>query len=145
MKITKKSLTKLLLTELDNLDPVSVIVENFELGRGKIIIECFGESWASTWGAIGLDRNISQFFCDCSNDYLIKNLSQVKRTITDFDKINEAAETKNLARQNKDCPGYQVLEELYGCDWLYNLPEKTNPDYEYLWRIIDVVKKALIQ
>ena len=47
MKLETSTVTKLQLTELNNLDPISVILENYEPGKGKIIIECCGKSWSS--------------------------------------------------------------------------------------------------
>nr|WP_298118265.1 hypothetical protein [uncultured Pseudomonas sp.] len=89
MRIERTSVTKLLISDLiatqHKLDPVTVFLE--DLGpnnsgsdptrisrRGKIIIECYGKSWSSYWGAMG-DRKLAHFFCDCSADYLIGCLS----------------------------------------------------------------------
>ena len=38
------------------------------------------------------------------------------------------------------------MTEMYGddmCEWNYLLPKTTNPDYEYLCRIIKAVKSGL--
>lgn len=66
----KKLLISDLMGEPYKIDPVSVILEDYEPGRGRIIIECAGESWSSWWGAMS-GRTVAQFFCDCSDDYII--------------------------------------------------------------------------
>jgi len=37
------------------------------------------------------------------------------------------------------------LEETFGTEWWYELPETTNPDYAYLCRIIKAVQAGLKQ
>lgn len=74
MKIEKSKIEKLKITEAKNLDPVSVYLEDFEPGKGKIIIECYGKSWSSYWGAMS-GRTISEFFFDANNDYLACKLA----------------------------------------------------------------------
>ncbi len=86
MKVETSTVTKLLISDLINselhLDPVTVFLE--DLGQrtyeyddkpshisrqGKVIIECYGESWSAYWGGMG-DRQVAKFFADCSVDYL---------------------------------------------------------------------------
>jgi hypothetical protein len=41
---------------------------------------------------------------------------------------------------------YEFMNAMYGgdmCEWGYNLPTKTNPEYEYLCRIIKAVQEGL--
>ena len=35
----------------------------------------------------------------------------------------------------------KLLSEVFGSEWWYSLPEKLNPEYEYICRIISTVKK----
>lgn len=37
----------------------------------------------------------------------------------------------------------ETMESLLGEEWWYRLPEKENPDYEYLCRIIRAAQDAL--
>jgi hypothetical protein len=39
MKTVMSKVTKLSITEVQNLDPITVILEDFEIGKGKIIID----------------------------------------------------------------------------------------------------------
>lgn len=82
VKVEASTVTKLLITDLmgapHNLDPVTVIIEDLgvraerdehKTRQGKIIIECYGESWSYYWGSMG-DRTVAQFFTGESVDYL---------------------------------------------------------------------------
>lgn len=73
MKIEKSTVTKLVLSELERIDPITVILEDIALNRGKIIIECYGKSWSSYWGSMGGD--LAKFFTWCSADYLVGSLA----------------------------------------------------------------------
>lgn len=41
------------INETHRLEPVEVIVENFEPGTGKITISCYGQVWTGFWGSMG--------------------------------------------------------------------------------------------
>lgn len=82
MKIEQTQITKLLLSDLMGepywLDPVTVILEDFEPGKGRIIIECYGKSWSAGWGAMS-GRTVAQFVSDCGDEYVIGSLTRVSR------------------------------------------------------------------
>lgn len=59
----------MLIKDYSGLDPVSVFLEDFESGKGKITIECYGKYWSAYWGAMG-ERTISEFFSSCSDNKL---------------------------------------------------------------------------
>lgn len=90
MQIERTIVTKLTISGVPRLDPISVFLEDIAPRRGKIIIECFGKSWSSYWGGMG-DRNIAQFFCACDEHYLAKNLANITAEITDGDSIKDGA------------------------------------------------------
>lgn len=75
MKVETGTVTILRISEVPHLDPIRVILDNGELGKGRITIECYSKAWSSYWGAMG-DRSVEQFFVDCDNGYLIRNLSE---------------------------------------------------------------------
>lgn len=56
------------------LDPITVILQDYGTGKGKLIFECFGEAWSAYWGAMG-DNNITQFLLSCEVDYIVGKLS----------------------------------------------------------------------
>lgn len=77
MKLTLKP-TKILLIEglmepPHRLDPIRVITENFEPGKGRIIITCWDAAWVGFWGSMS-GQTVEQFFIGCDADYLAKNL-----------------------------------------------------------------------
>ncbi|GIU22107.1 hypothetical protein [Shewanella sp. MBTL60-007] len=163
MKIEQSSVTKLTLTEIEGLDPVTVILENYAPGKGKIIIECYGESWSSYWGAMSGD-SIEQFFIRINHHYAATNLSTIKSDIDcdseefaaklrkeivssrkqgEFTKV-EARELFNDAEHFElEQPDHALASRVFGPDWWYSIPQKPNPDYQYLCRIIDNVQQGL--
>jgi len=166
-KVQKLSLTDLM-GEPHKLDPVSVILEDFGTGKGKIIIECFGQSWSSFWPAMG-ERDIAAFFCRCDEHYIAKNLSGVRSDIPDYAGLVEKARNEVVRlRRDGDLNGIEarelfdqcrkfeevenadqvdgfLMQEIFGDDWWYCIPDKPNPDYRYLCRIIKAVQAGIKQ
>lgn len=148
MKIENTQVTKLVLSGLDRIDPISVFAEDYGKGRGRITITCYGKAWTSFWGAMG-DRTISQFFCSCDEHYLAGNLSNIDSTVYDIDELEKQAEEKGI-KFHRDDPwhDYEFMDAMYGGDmgeWHSALPEKPNPDYEYLCRIIKAVQAGFLE
>lgn len=166
MKIEKSEVTKLKISKSEKLDPVTVFLEDLGRRQGQITIKCFDEVWSSYWGAMG-DRTIAEFFCSCDHHYLAKNLSRIKSTIPDYKAFKTLARKtigKRLAHREiekekavellhdlKNCEieyqtneNYSLLCDIFGSgDWMFDVPEKLNHEYEYLCRVIDTVKEAL--
>lgn len=171
MQTQLSTVQKLQLTELHapspfRLDPVTAIMEDFGPGKGKIIIECFGKSWSAGWPAMG-ERCIAEFFCRCDEHYIAKNLSSVRGDIPDYDGLADKAR-KEVVRLRRDgelneceardmfdqCHKFEevenpdqidgfLMQEIFGDDWWYSIPDKPNPDYEYLCRIIKAVQAGI--
>jgi len=171
MQVELSTVTKIKLTHLQEmsafrLDPLTVILDNFEPGRGKIIIECFGESWSASWAAMG-KRTIAQFFCNCDEHYLAKNLSGISGDLPDYEKLGDTARqevcrlrreselTKDEARDlfedagrfsgaetSHDLDG-SAMQAIFGDEWWHSIPDKPNPDYEYLCRVINAVQAGI--
>ena len=57
----------------NNLDPINVFVQDYELGRGRIVVTCYGQAWCGFWGAMG-DRTVMQFVAACDADYVAGNM-----------------------------------------------------------------------
>jgi hypothetical protein len=171
MKIEKTLVTKLVIKDLARLDPITVILEDIGPRQGKAIISCYNESWTSYWGGMG-ERSIAQFICSCDEHYLAKNFAQgISPTVYDLDGLTEHARAHIIKlRRSKDIDkeharrlhddaeelsGIEHIESLhdrhaslmhdiYGDDWWYGLPEAPNHKYEYLCRILNAVKDALV-
>jgi hypothetical protein len=142
MKVKGTMVIKYSLTELESLDPVFVTLEDPAPGKGKITIECYGKAWTAYFGAIG-DQAIHSFINSCDTGYLANKLSDISPRVTDFDAISEklgfCVDRDSLWASSAD------MSTAYGSDWYMDLPQTPNPDYEYLERIIKVVKEFVSQ
>ncbi|TSJ84602.1 hypothetical protein [Chitinimonas sp. BJB300] len=146
------------------LDPITVYIENYKPGQGKITIECFGDAWSSYWGPMGGDRNLEQFFTSCDCHYLASKLKLgIQSTINDEDGLSDymraevmrqrrAGEiSKDDAREMYDEAEYMdyqmidhdLIQRVFGYEWWYQLPQKPNPEYEYLCRIIAAAQEGV--
>lgn len=165
MKIKTSKVTKILLTELDHLDPVNIFLEDYGPAQGKITISCYDESWTYYWGSMGEGNTLASFFCSCNNDYLSGKLSpQCDRNIPedDEDKCREhakkyvitdmkdgniseekALELLEVIRHTTFPATYDEYFEIYGQDFGGYLPTMSNYKYEYLGRVIDAVREGL--
>lgn len=168
MKITTTQVTKHLLTELERLDPVSVICENMGVGRGKITIERFGDSWSHYWGSMGNQYTLEMFFLEASDDYLAGKLCRGREWEPDWEGLTKKIRRqviatrrsgnidKSNAREYYDDARFidnevsahtntELLCDVFGDEWYHHLPEhKQTDEYRYLLKIIPVVKRAII-
>lgn len=169
MKIEASQITRFRLTELQNLDPVEVIVDNIAEHKGKITISCYSSSWTAYWGGMAAS-SVQEFFNYCSNDYLIGCLAPLMRsTIPDKDADEDFIKAKILhARRNSELSKKEAkdlwfdlsinaadretimyghpssIAEFLGPEpWHIEWPEAKNHEYEYLSHICDAVKAAL--
>ena len=74
MKVEDSTVRKITITDIKLLDPISVYLEDYGAGRGKITITCFNDSWSNYWGSMG-ENTIAQFITKCDNHYLSKKFS----------------------------------------------------------------------
>lgn len=169
MNIEKSMVQKILITGLKRLDPISVYLEDFGGGRGKLIITGFGEAWSYFWGAMGDGYTLSSFIVKCDTDYLAGKLGNgLQSKIDDYEAIAEKARkyicerrrfghfiSKEKARELFDkCDRFEGIDnpveldqdlmyDVFGDDWCFDIPQKRNPKFDYLCEIINVVKEAL--
>lgn len=169
MKIVEETIRRITISHVPSLDPIRVALEDIGPGQGRINIECYGTSWAYYWGGMGKET-IAEFFSTCDKHYLAGKLApELRSNVFDPDAlrdhlkaeiINERKKLwigKRVARTKFDCieeidfaetvDGLMTMDdtmhELLGDEWWNSLPEKKNPDYEYLCRIIRTVQEAL--
>ncbi len=169
MKIRTEVVQKLVITDVPSLDPVAVYLENMNEGYGKLTITCFNDCWSYGWGAMG-SNSLRTFLLTCDTHYLAGKLGNgLSSKIDDPDNIYEEAKkeicerrkqddlTKKKARElfdeasclqnvelntmSDDCR--DAMYEIFGDEWYDCLPQKPNPKWEYLCRVIEVVKEAL--
>jgi len=159
MKVELSTTQKLTIKGADRLDPVTVFLEDLELGKGKITIECYGKSWSAYWGGMG-SRNIAQFFKSCDECYLSSNLSNISSQVEDCEALADKAE-KILREHDHDKYeteewvsrlrgdgsnlNQDIMHKIFGDEWWCDIPDMPNPDYQYLCRIITEVQKGIKQ
>jgi hypothetical protein len=73
-ELEAKTITMLVLTGMNRLDPIRVMTEDYEPGKGRITITCYGRAWTAYWGGMS-GKTVSQFFTSCDACYLLGNLS----------------------------------------------------------------------
>lgn len=115
MKIQHSQIDKILITQIPNLDPISVFLEDYgsEKGRGKVTIECFGDAWSHFWGSIG-NKTIGEFFCSCDNHYLREKFApELKSNIIDEDNRANHARQHIIERRKEDLITKEEARRLY--------------------------------
>lgn len=73
MDVKKEQTETYIITDIQSLDPVRVYVTNFKPGHGKIVIECVGRAWSTSWTAMS-GEPLQKFFVRAPEDYLFDNL-----------------------------------------------------------------------
>ena len=144
MKIDKSQTDIYILAAIESLDPITVYVTNYSLGRGKVVIECYGRVWSCYWGSMG-SNTLQKFLIKADADYILGKMLQKTNQI-DFEKINETAEDRGFSihvEEEIDI-GFQgdEMRECFGDQWLMELPSCETSEYRYLGRIITAVKTA---
>lgn len=166
MKISTQLVEKLTITDVEYLDPINVIFEDYGPKRGKVTIEVCGDAWSYFWSNTGRET-IKEFFATAGEDYLVGKLSiGIKPTVDDesSDALQMAAKTfilqqrkegnlsKYIARENwrtaetlSDGIGSNVdeLREIFGDEWYYDIPQRPNVKYNHLLRIVKTIQQAI--
>jgi len=161
MQVEQSKITKLYITKVPNLDPITIYLEDLPPKRGKITIECYGEAWSYYWGSTG-SKSIMDFFVNCDNHYLSEKFDPyIPRTITNEDELENHAKQHIIQRRKEDGLSKQearylwnlscsleitdtnTLAEIYGDEWWDCLPKIPNPKTQYLYRILDACKEGI--
>ena len=58
--------------DLPDLNTINVVFMDYGDGAGLLIVECYGEAWASYWNAMGC--GLREFVAKCDAEYLARNL-----------------------------------------------------------------------
>jgi len=59
--------------EAHALDPITVILQDAGPNNGRLIIECYGDSWTAYWGAMG-EPSLRAFLGIVSTDYIANRM-----------------------------------------------------------------------
>ncbi|MCA2497816.1 hypothetical protein R7P75_04690 [Vibrio sp. 2175-1] len=172
MKVNQSTVVRLQLTELERLDPVTVFLEDFGPNRGRITIECFGDAWSSFWPAMGGSLEEFFIHCN-DGYLAKNLAPHLKDEIYDFDKLEESlkvairfnrreesiseSEARDLYEKVSEldygvslghdqiwlAENRDLLYDILGDGFYYEMPMQPNPDYQYLCRIIQAVREGL--
>lgn len=167
MRVTTKTTEQLVIEGAPNLDPITVTIEDYEPGKGKLTVECYGKSWTAYWGAMGSGSTVAEFIGSMDSDYVANCLwrgTDKQQTRVDWDAMPQKvrAEICKL-RRNGDlrksearvyfeqamyCTSYQgadsaLMVTVFGDDWHVCLPESPHPEWTYLQRIVDAVRAGV--
>ena len=86
MRVEPAHVEALTIYEADRLDPVFVVLQDFGGGRGRLVVECWGNAWSTYWGAMG-SETLRQFIVGCDVDYIANRMwpsKQPRRVKADF-------------------------------------------------------------
>lgn len=147
--------------------PIYLLLENFRPGVGRMTVICDGDVWSYGWGAMGeRTPTLETFIAKCHPEYVTKKLAPNLFPTEDEDNPKMLVEhakkhiverrredeyNRGLARELYDrCDelrdgiqgNEELLYEIYGDEWWYETPKKTNPDYERLYRIVETIIQA---
>jgi hypothetical protein len=173
MNVEISAVKKFYITNLEDLDPIGVFIEDYDSGQAKVTIEQFGDSWSYYWSHMG-DVKAIGFLKKCSCDYLIgkfaPNLDMWENDTTEIPRfikkeiigsirkthdsyVEDGQFTVDTAREiwfqidDIEGPLYEyddLLESIFGCDWWeVPFPQKITHKYKTMERIIKAIKRAL--
>ena len=138
MNIEQSKITKLKLVDLDRLDPITVFIEDIEIGKGKITIECYGKSWSYYWGGMS-GKTVLGFFSTTGIDYLSNCLwdHSKDQCEDDYDGIQKLVKDRVLDYR-KD---YRITKESARA--MYDIDDWSEyaPEHQYAeWSVPDDVE-----
>ncbi len=127
MEIEQSTITKLKLTKLENLDPVTVYIDDIEPGKGKITIECYGKSWSTCWGGMS-GQTIAEFLASSGVDYVANCLWDHSQPQTELNYygMQKIVREKVLDSRRDGCMDKDFAREMYDIEnWENYAPEHT--------------------
>lgn len=133
MKIYSSQVTKLTITEVPRLDPITVFAEDLGPHHGKITIECYGKSWSGSWKGMP-GSSITDFVRSSSVDYLAGKMTDERDTITDADSIKDGARRQIIKMRR----GEVAISRLTGRIHRLGRDEITAAKARALWEYIDI-------
>lgn len=175
MKVEQTNVVRLKLTDLEQLDPITIFIEDISPRQGKITIECYGKSWSTYFSGCG-DNGLADFIVGLNTEYLVDRFDvRLEKYEPDFDLYLEEMRQKLIEMRKDQWISKGLARELYDVtDWSeyvtsnpyepiknpcflyerefddlgfegFDVPERVSSDYAYLCRIVDAVKAGLKQ
>ncbi|WP_423209355.1 hypothetical protein [Proteus mirabilis] len=173
MKIEQSKINKLVISNVQNHDPIHVYLEDYGDNRqGRVTISEFSESWSCYWGGMGM--SLTEFLLWITNQYWIGYLDpSLDREIDADNEDNIAFIRKQIieSRKNKDISEFEArdmfddaeysddikqdvcssgvfnkYDDLLGDEpWLAPWPKQENTDYWRMESRLNVIREALKQ
>ncbi|NWO11772.1 hypothetical protein HLV40_15380 [Chromohalobacter salexigens] len=177
MQIKESQVTKITVTGAEEsygftLDPISIYLEDYGQGKGKLTVGCWDATWSYYWGAMG-DRSLVEFIIGTNNGYLANKLKRDGEKFSELDiEALEDQVRKEIVRDRREgtlgdlearelwdrfedmdfempfhpeCEEVDYLYKVLGTDCLEALPERTSAHGRWLWDILSVVREVLRQ
>ncbi len=173
MKVEQSQVTKLVITDVEQHDPIHVYLEDYgDNRRGRVTISEFGKSWSCYWGGMGM--SLAEFLLWITNQYWIgyldsrleseidadneENISFVKKEIMrcrrkgiidEFDarSMFDDVEYSEDIMHDMFFPRIGITyEKLFNGDpYSVSWPKQENPDYWRMESRLNVIREALKQ
>ncbi|HEI8462048.1 TPA: hypothetical protein SLE68_001775 [Morganella morganii] len=173
MKVEQQKITKLVISDVENHDPIHVYLEDEgDNRRGRVTISEFGKSWSCSWGGMGMP--LTEFLLGITDQYWIGYLdSKMYRTIDADNEENIAFVKKEILRcrkrrvidefqarnmfdsaENSEDIKYELPFKLptgdygnlfSGESWLAQWPTQDNPEYIRMASRLNTVREAIKQ
>lgn len=89
------------------LDPIRVLFDDLDHGRGHITIVCCGRAWTSYWGAMG--TGLADFVIYADAGYLHDNLVRSLPMLPKRDRASEKAYLLDIIRAVQEALRQQVV------------------------------------
>lgn len=129
MRIEQSKVEAMTIYNAGGFDPILVCFNDLGDGRGRLLIECYGWTWATYWGAMG--TTVKDFVARCGVDYIANNLTNNQRRVTKVErdrlegivrhvKIALASEKQPAALETSAAPGMarsQVIARARMAHW----------------------------
>jgi hypothetical protein len=61
--------------EAVGLDPITIYVEQFRPGAGRMTVQCYARAWTSFWGSHGAEAPLETFVASCDAEYIAGGLT----------------------------------------------------------------------
>lgn len=75
MKVEQGNCRVLVIKGAPALDPITVFIENYAPGQGRMTVRVYDRAWTAAWFAMN-GRTLEQFVATCDWDYVHGNLTQ---------------------------------------------------------------------
>lgn len=118
MKIEESLIKQIKVSDIERLDPITIIVEDITYGKANVTIKCYDKSWTSYWGAMG--GSVKDFFSRVNVGYLVNCFDRGIRSETDEKDVHEMTKTFHkkmreliLEKRRDECISKGVARELW--------------------------------